>query len=255
MSSVKYKETLWSDLFPGNRYTSTCLQPAVLGTESSLELTAKQRRRTVWRTDGGAGTDELIRWLLARDYHILVKGHSNRRAHALAKQVARWHPYHDAFLAEVQPTVDFGRPVQFFVKKHRKKGQWRHCFYVSSIKLPSISRFMTLYDDRGAAEIEQFRQDKSGLYLVKRRKHRFPAQKGLILLTDLAHNLLTHFHHRALVGSRFERFGPKRIIRDLLNIPGLLLFDGNQLRRIELLKAHPNSSDLCICLEKYFSGD
>jgi len=42
------------------------------------------------------------------------------------------------------------------------------------------------------------------------------------LLTDLAHNLLADFQHRALIGSRFENYGPKRIIRDLLRIPGNL---------------------------------
>jgi len=34
-----------------------------------------------------------------------------------------------------------------------------------------------------------------------------------ILLTDLAHNLLADFHHRALVGTRFESYGLKRIVR------------------------------------------
>ena len=32
------------------------------------------------------------------------------------------------------------------------------------------------------------------------------------------------FHHRALVSSLFQGFGPKRIVRDLLNMPGRLVF-------------------------------
>ena len=88
---------------------------------------------------------------------------------------------------------------------------------------------------RGGAEVEQFRSDKSGLSLEARRKRSFLGQKGYILLTDLAHNLLSDFYLRALVGTQFEGFGPKRIVRDLLAIPGMLIFDGGQLVRVELL--------------------
>jgi hypothetical protein len=52
---------------------------------------------------------------------------------------------------------------------------------------------MALYDARGAAEVEQFRSDKSGLSLDARRKHSFLGQKGYVLLNDLAHNLLSDF--------------------------------------------------------------
>lgn len=90
MSAIRYRETTWSELFPGNQHTVHCLRPAVEGTENALELSAKQRQRTVWRIDGGGGSDEQLRWLLARDYHIVAKGTSNRRAEALSRQVRRW---------------------------------------------------------------------------------------------------------------------------------------------------------------------
>jgi hypothetical protein len=41
-------------LFPGNRTTATYLKPAVLGVESSLDLAQAQRKRTVYRLDGGS---------------------------------------------------------------------------------------------------------------------------------------------------------------------------------------------------------
>ena len=112
---------------------------------------------------------------------------------------------------------------------------------------------MALYDDRGGAEVEQFRSDKSGLGLEIRRKHSFLGQKGFILLTDIAHNLLADFHYRALVGSRFEGFGPKRIVRDLLATPGRLVFENHKLVRVELLSLKQFSKDLAICLERYCS--
>ena len=108
---------------------------------------------------------------------------------------------------------------------------------------------------QGGAEVEQFRNDKMGLHLASRRKTSFLGQKGLVFLTDLTHNLLTHFHHRALVDSPFEPFAQKRIVRDLLQIPGLLIFEGHNLKRVELLSSHPFSQPLLICLEKYILGD
>lgn len=87
-----------------------------------------------------------------------------------------------------------------------------------------------------------------------RRKRSFLGQKGYILLTDLAHNLLADFYHRALVGTQFNAFGPKRIVRDLLAIPGRLVFDGNQLVRVELLSQNQFAKDLAISLLRYCSG-
>jgi hypothetical protein len=231
------------------------LKPAVLATESSLELGPQQRQRVVWRMDGGAGSDENFRWLMARQYHFIGKGISNRRAHAWAQHVTRWDAYEDAFVAEISAPIDWGRPVRIFIKKRPKKDRFCYSYYVSTLKLPAKGHFMALYDNRGGAEVEQFRNDKMGLHLASRRKNDFLAQKGLILLTDLAHNLLADFHHRALIGSQFEPFAQKRIVRDLLQIPGYLTFEGDKLKKISLLSTHPNSRSLLFCLKKYISGD
>ncbi len=152
-------------------------------------------------------------------------------------------------------TVDYGRPVRVFVKRRLKDGAFCHSYYVSSLTLPSKGRFMACYDNRGGAEVEQFRSDKSGLSLDVRRKHSFPAQKGFIFLTDLAHKLLADFYHQALSGTRFEAYGVKRIVRDLLTVPGRLVFEGNQLVRIDLLTLNQFAKDLAICLERYCPGD
>ena len=232
-----------------------CLRPAVLAAENALELAPAQRKRTVWRLDGGAGSDEHIRWLLARDYHLVAKGMSNRRAGALAEQVHRWDACGDIWLGEVAPPVDFGRPVRVFVKRRLKKGKFHHSYYIATLSLPSKGHFLACYNGRGGAEVEQFRNDKNGLSLEARRKRGFLAQKGFILLTDLAHNLLADFHHRALVGTRFERYGLKRIVRDLLAIPGQLVFEAGELKCIKLLSLKQNANDLLICLERFCLGD
>lgn len=231
------------------------MKPAVLATETILGLGSQQRKRVVWRLDGGGGSDENLRWLLARDYQVMAKGLSNRRAEAWANQVSRWDAYQDVFLAEISSPVDLGRAVRIFIKKQLKADKFCYSYYVSTLQLPAKGSFMSLYDNRGGAEVEQFRNDKMGLHLASRRKNLFLAQKALILLTDLAHNLLAHFHHKVLIGTKFEPFAQKRIVRDLLQIPGYLVFENDQLKRIELLKSHPNSKPLLICLEKFISGD
>lgn len=227
----------------------------MLAAETALELAPYQRRRTVWRFDGGAGSDKELHWLLQRGYHVIAKGASNRRANALAQQVPRWDDYQDAWLGEVPPPVDYGRPVRVFVKRRLKKDVFRHSYYVSTLSLPSKGHFVAYYDQRGAAEVEQFRSDKGGLGLAARRKRSFLGQKGYLLLTDLAHNLMADFYHRALVGTRFETYGLKRIVRDLLAMPGRLTFTGDHLTRIELLSLNQNAADLLMCLERYCSDD
>ena len=64
VSSVKYHETIWSELYPGSQHTINCFRPAVLRAETALELADKQRKRTVWRMDGGAGSDDQFCLLL-----------------------------------------------------------------------------------------------------------------------------------------------------------------------------------------------
>lgn len=230
------------------------LQKAVLGVESSFELAPQARKRTLFRLDGGSGTDENLKWLLGRGYHFLAKGFSGKRAKALATHVTRWDAYDGkSYLGWVAPTFDLGAPVRVVVKKHLHKGVWKHSYYVTTMTFPSKQALMKRYDQRGGAEIEQFRSDKDGLHLSARRKQRFAAQKALILLTDLVHNLLADFQCRALLDSPFAAWGLKRIVRDLLAVPGRLHFRSGQLKRIELLASHPYADDLIPCLERYSS--
>lgn len=255
VSALKYRETLWSDLYPGNYSTMQCLQPAVWGVESSIDLAESQRNQVLFRLDGGSGTDKNLSWLLNRGYQILAKGFSARRAHALARCVQRWDLYADErWLGWVEPTFNLGRPVKVLVKRQLRKDIFKYSYYVTTLTFHSKSALMRQYDRRGAAEIEQFRADKSALHLSCRRKQGFAAQTALILLTDLVHNLLADFHSRALVNSSFAAWGLKRIVRDLLAIPGRLHFQAGQLERIDLLSSHQHANELIICLEKYCSG-
>ena len=251
---VKYGETIWSDVFPGNYHTVHCLLPAVQAAENALELAPNQRSRTVWRLDGGSGSEEKLHWLVERGYHILAKGMNHNRTMSLVRKVCRWDAYGNDWVAEVPAPQDYARSVRIFVKRRLKEGMFHYNYYVTTLTLPSKGNFLAFYDDRGGAEVEQFRNDKSGLSLAVRRKHSYLGQIGYVLLTDLAHNLLADFYHRALLGSKFEGYGLKRIVRDLLATPGRLIFDHGQLQRIELLSQKQFAEALRICLERYCLG-
>ena len=143
--------------------------------------------------------------------------------------------------------------MQVVVKKRLHNQDFKHSYYVSTLPFPSKKALMNRYNLRGGAEVEQFRDDKSGLFLSSRRKQSFAAQKALVLSTDLAHNLLADFRYRALAGSSFADWGLKRIVRDLLAIPARLHFRQSQLYRIDLASSHPYAEEMLICLEKYCS--
>ncbi len=230
------------------------LLPAVRATEKALGLAARHKKRTVWRLDGGAGSEQKLRQLVAQGYHILAKGMNHKRTMTLARQAQRWDAYKEAWVAEVPAPQDYARPVRVFVKRRVKDGQYQYSYYVTTLSLPSKGNFLAFYDARGGAEGEQFRNDKSGLSLAFRRKFRYGGQVGYVLLTDLAHNLLADFYHQALVGSLFESYGLKRIVRDLLATPGKLTFSQTQLPQIGLLSQKQFSEELRVCLERYCSG-
>jgi hypothetical protein len=225
-----------------------------LGAEFALELAERYRSRTVWRLDGGGGSDAHLIWLLGRGYHVVAKGMNNRRAESLSKQVKRWDKYaQNAWLGEVAPPIDYGRPIRVFVKKRFKNGEYLHSYYLSSLSLPSKNLFVDRYDARGGAEVEQFRNDKSGLGLEARRKWNFAGQKAYILLTDLAHNIIVSFQP-ALADSPFADYGIQRIVRDLMTIPGQIIFDGQKVVCINLLSQKQFSKNLIPCLKKYLSA-
>jgi len=227
------------------------LAPFQAKVTESFDLAATRRRMVLWRLDGGFGTDPNLRWLANRNYHFHAKGFAGRRAANLAQKVQRWIPYGDVWLGSVASPVDYGRPVRVWVKRRLEKGQYKHSYYVTTLKLHSMTQAMRLYDQRGQAEVEQFRNDKQGLHLSRRRKQLLVAQQALILLTDLVHNFLADFHDLALADTAFNGFAAKRIVRDLFAIEGNLVWQDGELVRIELNQEHPHAERLLVCLKKY----
>ena len=89
-------------------------------------------------------------------------------------------------------------------------------------------------------EATQNKSDKQGLGLAKRNKHTFVAQEMLILLAQLAHNLVI-WTRNALARSApcLAPYGIQRMVRDVLRIPGHVRFDAVGNVQITLSEDHP----------------
>ncbi|MCO5199139.1 MAG: hypothetical protein M9941_15445 [Anaerolineae bacterium] len=252
VNTVKYGETLWSRAVSGQsaygQLSATCRD----GDRKFIKLAQAQRQRTVWRFDGGAGAMNgsmaLQPWV-SRCYENIQLPRL-----CACSSCWRWDSYADCQLGEVSAPLITVALCAFSSNADSKRTNGGTASAFTSLQFPSKGLFMTAYSQRGGAEVEQFRQDKQGLALAARRKASLNGQKACVLLTDLAHNLLTHFSRHALAESRFRAFGLKRIVRDLLHIPGALHFEGVRVKKVELLTLNQNSRDLIICLEKYISG-
>jgi len=258
VGATAYRETLLSLLCPGNYTSLEALIPAVITTEEFLSLTPDQRYRIVWRTDAGFGSDINLQWLIKRGYHIMAKGFSWKRASAWARRVRDWVEVDPGrrWLAWAPDRLDFGRPTQIVVARWlTPKGKLRHALYITTLlDLPLLTTIATSYDKRGGAEAE-IGTDKAGLKITHRRSQSMLAQEALILLADLAHNLLAWFHRDLLMETRFAGYGPKRIIQQLLCIPGELVFDDQTLVEVRLKQSHALAEPMLDILARLWDED
>ncbi len=247
-----YRESLLSQLYPGNQHSSHCLQGAVKTFEDLLKLSKKKRFKTIWRVDGGFGADKHINWLVKRNYQVVAKGASHRRGAKLARQVQRWIPVRsDKWVGRVDTPTEVNQVVNTFALRYQTQKGYKTGYIYSTLNL-CARQTVYFYDQRGGAETE-FRSDKSGgLFLHKRRKHKRDAQEIWVLLTDMAHNYLAWFAHHILADSPFAGWGPLRIGRDLLRIPGQIEIENRHLLSVKLLKSSPYAADLLPCLARFW---
>lgn len=182
----------------------------------------------------------------------MSKGFSHTRAAAQARLISpeAWirDPDQERWIAVAVRPPRFGRRADVYVLRWQTQGGFRYGTLISTV--PALSPLSTwhLCDGRGAAEVE-IRADKQGLKLPKRRKHKLAAQMMLILLTDIAHNLLTWLHAALLADGPCADFGTLRMVEDLLTIPGRIEFEGTTLRKVALLETHPYAPQMRIALQ------
>jgi Transposase DDE domain group 1 len=223
--------------------------------ERLLRPKDRQRRRIIWRLDAGFGSDDAVKWLLSRDYQILVKGYNTRRAKKVALDVEPddWQAVRpDKWVATVPTNIRYGRRVETLALKWLapKSGE-RYALLLHTLG-QSAAEVVKLYDARGGAIESDIQQDKLGLQLLRRRKRSWHAQEAWVILSDLAHNLLIWSQDWMWADSRFESYGMLRLVQDVLSIPGSLEFKGDQLCKVSLQRTHPFATEVQSCLRRLF---
>jgi hypothetical protein len=249
VSVPRYHETLLSFLMPGNTPSSQAFQPAVLALEQQMGWSKEQRRHIVLRSDGGCGTDANINWQLWRGYQMITKGFSGARAKAQGEAAQAWHEVRPGlWIAEVAHPMRYTRRTRAFLRRWGDaKQEWKYAIQIHTLLTLNDLAAIQCYDRRGAAEGE-FRDDKSAWHVAQRRKQRLVAQEALVLLNDLGHNTLAWLRPWLFGQSPFATWGPMRIIRDLLNMPGEVILKGDDLHKVALSTRHPYAPALAVCL-------
>jgi Transposase DDE domain group 1 len=249
-----YHENLLSLAYPGNRHGYEYFKPALKYLLTQWACTPEQVRQIILRSDAEQGTDQNVSYVLWCGMQVLMKGYSGKRTqtgvHQTAAEAWQADPTRTGRWAVATPTqLRLGRQLQSYLLRWlTPRNELKHASLLSTLPYP-LFMLWNLYDGRGADEVE-IRSDKSGLDLTHRRKHRLNAQEGWLILTDTAHNLLAWLHPWMLNGSPFEGFGPKRIVQDLMSIPGQVIFKEDHLEKVALLKTHPYAAEMRACLQK-----
>ena len=265
----RYDEVVVDRLYAGKRQLNTSLTELVLAAEDVLELGEARRSQTLLRVDSGGGKAAHINWVLARGYAVLIKSTNWRYAHQQAEQVEQWahDPRRaDRELAWCPEPLEFEADTQqFIIRKYTDSGKCKISLVVARLNdtllaeqtgLPvtnaqeRLIALAYLYDQRGGGVETQFKNGKQGLGLHRRNKKSFAAQEVLVLLAQLAHNLMIWMRNAmaAAAHPRFRKYGVLRLVRDVCQIAGQIIFDerGN-IHEIRLNQHHPLAKYL-ICL-------
>jgi len=274
-----YEEIVVDRLYDGKRQLNACLQELLVATEAVLDLTDERRKHTIVRVDGGGGEDADINWMLQRDYQLLVKVKNWRRAQKLATSVKEW--YGDPKLPDrevgwvAKPHAYLKPTRQLALRKQKADGSWSYHVLIFTLSDAMLFRLcgrvmpptpqeadillaaLHAYDRRGGGIETQNKADKQGLGLARRNKHRFAAQEMLVVLAQLAHNLVIWTRNDlAQADQRLQKYGIQRTVRDVLQIAGRIQINAHgQVQQITLNERHPLAIAFQAACAQWFAND
>ena len=260
------QEIFVNQLYPGDTRSDAVFKTMLgkLETVLTLDRVAKRSRVRI-RFDAGFGTDANINYALWRGFQLIGKMYTSRRIQKLVATVAEWVsvPTRKGVCGREagwvkQPHRYARRTVQVAVRTPKKDGTWSYAVLVSTDINATLEELLLEYDQRSGAPENSFAQDYQALSLRKYRKAGFIAQQVLLLLAELAHNLMiwmktwfieavetpqdaseqtenSHRKARKMLQSR----GLKRIRRDILAIPGKVCFEGKKVVGIRINPFYP----------------
>jgi hypothetical protein len=267
-----YDEIVEEQLYSGKRQLDKSVIDLVESAGATLHLNPERRAHCIVRIDAGGGTVENINWLLNEGYQLLAKVKHWKQAAKLARSVAVWYP--DPKMAGrevgwVEEPYPYDKPTrQLAIRNLKKDGEWGYHALIFTLtdkqlfwlaRQPVLSQpttdqilftVLAAYDLRNGGIETSYKNSKQGLGFTHRNKRQFTAQEMLILLAQLAYNILTWFHvSLSTVSQRFRSYGALRLIRDLLHIPGHIELDEQgHILQIVLSRQHPFASFLAQAL-------
>jgi hypothetical protein len=268
--ATHYEELVVERLYEGKRQLDHSFQELVLATEDVLNLTENKRKNTILRMDGGGGDDANINWALNRGYPLLTKVRNWQRAYKLAQTVTDWQAdpkVADREVGWVKTPHAYDQPTRQVAIRHPKKKKdgspgWHYhvlVFALTDAMLLELSHAtgsraasetdllwaaIYAYDQRDGGLETQNRGDKQGLGLSHRNKRSFAAQEMLVLLAQLAHNVIIWSrNHLSTIETRFRKFGIQRMTRDVFQIDGLVSLSATgQVQQVTLNGRHPHAA-------------
>jgi hypothetical protein len=255
--AAESQETVWETVMTGNTVeTLAVVQEAVAEAERLLGLAGEEeavqakRACTEIRLDGGWGTEAIITWLLERGYQVTGKFKSTSRVRKLVRGITEWQPTSSVGreVAPVPTPVPFVRPLaQYAVRtpsKKHKDGYYYAVVFSTHLALP-MTEVVSRYDGRAGVEAD-LKGDKHGLALAGIRKRRLAAQRLVVLLTQLAHNVLLWSRQwLAAQAPRLGDCGIVRLVQEVWAVPGRVKLSAEAVQRVRLRPEHPRARDVC----------
>ena len=271
--AARYEEVVVDRLYPGNLQLRTTLPHLVEALEQTLELDEAQRRRVVLRIDAGGGSMNGINWLLERGYHVHCKDFSSRRAAHYALSVKEWadDPSHRGRQLgwAIVKSGDYARPVRRLAVRWRKRnGQKCHAMLISTLEPEEVMELLgqpreqaldaqavllayaQLYDERGGAIEIDIKESKQGLGIAKRNKKSYCGQQIVMLLGQLAHNVMVWVKRWLLSDApKLKKYGVQRMVRDVMTVSGFVEVGKNEaIKRVLLNSASAVARQCAVAL-------
>lgn len=277
--ATRYAEIVVERLYNGKIQLDRSLQQLVEDAEGILNLNPGLRKRTIVRVDGGAGSDKDVNWLLNRHYRVLVKVKHWRRAAKLCRSVTTWHPDPKISYREigwVEQPHEYDQPTrQLGIRTLKKNGKWTYhvlvfnlsdetLFWLADFPQPQpvtapsiLLAVLYAYDRRSGAAETTIKGSKQGLGLTKRNKKRFAAQEMLVLLGQLAYNLISWARNGLAAQSQsLAHWGMLRMVRDAFHIAGRIEFDRHgHIRQVTLNQDHALSEIFIKAFSSFLARD
>lgn len=274
-----YEEIVVDCLYSGKIQLEKSFQQLVEMAEDVLELDLLKRKRTILRFDASGGTDKHINWALERGYEILTKAKNWQRVRKLTQSIEQW--YDDPKVVDRQftwvpePHGYVRATRQLAVRRKDKRGVWKVRVLVTSLDnttllwlagrpfckeprpIDIMYALIYAYDLRGGGVETSIKGSKQGLGITKRNKRNFHAQEMLVLLAQMAGNLIAWTrnelaHHTA----SWQAFGNLRMVRDLFQIPGKVQLDTQgRILKITLNRDHVHAAKFLAGIAPALSGN